>query len=144
MPSGKVHTTATVAGSITTAIAMAYYGFPTSEVVGAFAGFMTTLVINPDLDLNTRRPKEFLPLLWWIFWYPYSRAVKHRSPLSHFPIVGTFFRVAYAGFFILLLAFLLTIENNPERYYYFLAGMVISDAVHFLMDITTTKVRRLI
>lgn len=142
MPSGNVHSVATTAGAITLAFVMAGAEFSTPEILATFGGYMTTLVVNPDLDLNTRRPRKFLPWMWWIFWYPYSRSVKHRSPFSHWPVIGTLLRVTYLSIFIFLLTLITKIEYNVSHYYYFFAGMVISDTMHFLMDWSVTGLKK--
>lgn len=142
MPSGKTHTVATSLSAGTMAIVMSYAQFPTSEVIATFAGFMTTLVVNPDLDLNRRKPREVLPFLWWAFWFPYSRLMKHRSSLSHWPVISTLLRVTYLAIPIFLLTDYIGINNNISNYYYFFAGMVISDILHFLMDWSVTGLKR--
>jgi uncharacterized metal-binding protein len=144
MPSGKTHTVATVGGAIAVAIIMGREGFPTSEVLATFSGYMTTLVINPDLDLNTRRPKDVLPYLWWLFWWPYSRSVKHRSPFSHWPVIGTLARAFYFFLTLFILTFFFDFVNKDIPYYYFILGMVISDTIHAVMDVVTTTIRRAI
>lgn len=101
MSSGKQHDKATrklslllltmaglsypVAGSI--ALAM-LFGW---GAAGAYAG----LWVNPDLDLkgNARARWRKLGLGW--LWIPYDRLIRHRSPLSHGPIIGTAGRLAY-------------------------------------------------
>jgi uncharacterized metal-binding protein len=62
-------------------------------VCGAF--IFSGLMFGPDLDLHSIQYKR-----WGILrgiWHPYQRWLRHRSILSHGPIVGTIFRVIYLG-----------------------------------------------
>ncbi|MHC5830118.1 MAG: metal-binding protein, partial [Nostoc sp.] len=48
----------------------------------------------------------------WI-WLPYQKSLRHRSFLSHGPIIGTILRVIYLGCLLAILAiFLLTIAQK--------------------------------
>lgn len=93
---------------------------------------------------------------------PYSMALEHRSFASHFPIISTLVRIAYILFPLIILLFknqktsglvlafyalvaqilslaiwypawLLLPYANPYGAYIF-AGLVLSDTLHFLMD----------
>ena len=52
-------------------------------------GFM----LGPDLDIHSIQYVRWGPLRW--IWLPYQSVIKHRSRLSHGPIIGTALRVAY-------------------------------------------------
>jgi len=66
-------------------------------------GAMLGLFLTPDLDVNAgsiseEEVREISPVgenLWWIYWYPYRLILPHRSPLSHWPIIGTLGRLLY-------------------------------------------------
>jgi len=66
-------------------------------------GAMVGLFLTPDLDVNAgsiseEEVREISPFgenLWWIYWYPYRRILPHRSPFSHWPIMGTIGRLLY-------------------------------------------------
>jgi uncharacterized metal-binding protein len=102
MPSGKVHDKITVVGAVVTAPAWYFLTpAPHEPSVGAtlivsllFAGLM----LSPDLDLNSSIYHRWGPLKW--LWWPYQKAVPHRSFLSHSWLLGPILRVAY---FLLLL-----------------------------------------
>lgn len=53
------------------------------------------LMFGPDLDIYSRQYKRW-GLLRWI-WIPYQKSLRHRSFLSHGPIIGTSLRVLYLG-----------------------------------------------
>ncbi len=51
------------------------------------------LMFGPDLDTYSRQFKRWGILRW--IWLPYRRSMRHRSVLSHGPIVGTIVRLVY-------------------------------------------------
>lgn len=77
------------------------YGDPVAAgtVIGSICGWLMT----PDLDLPTKSAEEsrierrfgFLGRLWLAYWAPYSWLLSHRG-ISHWPIIGTATRAAYA------------------------------------------------
>lgn len=59
--------------------------------------------LSPDLDgeySNSRRRWLFLK---WI-WIPYSK-FKHRSPLTHVPVIADIIRLAYLAIIVLIVTF---------------------------------------
>ena len=111
-----------------------------------------------------RAYSDLLERLWGIWRLPYSGSIKHRSRLSHGFVVGTLIRFAYSAFppsivfifdiyiglrefgyifpasfialftfWVPLVAFLL-ITDKPFYFVYFVAGSIVSDAVHIIMD----------
>lgn len=66
-------------------------------------GFM----LGPDLDIHSIQYKRWGPVRW--IWLPYQIGLKHRSRLSHGPIIGTALRVIYLAVWIALFT-LLTVE----------------------------------
>ena len=99
MASGKIHKQANIVGGIfftTTSFLM----FENTEiVVGALIGSLIGTIVTPDLDLVV--PSNFfskLPIinfLWMCLWWPYKKIVKHRSFVSHSPLVSTILRLLY-------------------------------------------------
>lgn len=60
------------------------------------AGFLFGgLMLGPDLDIHSVQYKRWGIFRW--IWLPYRGSMRHRSPLSHAPIVGTALRVVYLG-----------------------------------------------
>jgi uncharacterized metal-binding protein len=140
MPGGKVHSAATLVTAGMTAPILYYRVVPTSEIALMTAGMLATLVINPDLDLNRKRPRG-IAVVWWLFWWPYSKMVGHRSPISHFPIMGTIIRIIY----ILIPAIVILHKVAPgwvPGLLIFTSGMIVSDTVHFVLDILSTGYKR--
>ena len=72
-----------------------------------FGGFM----FGPDLDIHS---VQYMRWGWfrWI-WLPYRGSMRHRSILSHGPILGTILRVFYLSLWLALLSIgLLEILNS--------------------------------
>lgn len=108
------------------------------------------LICYPDLDVNGLTSSQHkllknIPIfgfLWIVTWYPYALAIKHRSPLSHKPIIGTLGRVAYVllpVFFVVAifrLEWVVIVWQALNTYYFllFFIGLSIADFFHWLMD----------
>jgi len=82
-----------------------------------------------------------LRLAWKIFWYPYARAIPHRSPWSHWPILGTAIRLVYS---IILLIIIWIIVGRPvlvmPTWGWVLLrgawiGLLVSDTGHYVLDL---------
>ena len=74
---------------------------PLGTVVSALAFLIGGLWLSPDLDTNSRPYQRWGPLRW--LWWPYRKALRHRSVLSHSPLLGTLVRVGYLTGLALLL-----------------------------------------
>ncbi len=51
------------------------------------------LMFGPDLDIYSRQYQRWGWLRW--LWLPYQKSLRHRSYLSHGPLIGTGLRVIY-------------------------------------------------
>lgn len=96
MPSGSTHDRITLWGL--PFVAGVTFGLTQSSnitliVSGAF--LFSGLMFGPDLDLHSRPYRRWGPLRW--LWIPYQKTLRHRSLLSHGPIIGTMLRVLYLG-----------------------------------------------
>ena len=131
----------------------------------ATVGVLAGLIIEPDLDIDQITMSErrvynlWSPLgtLWRLVWLPYAAIIPHRSPLSHWPIVGTGGRLLYlwmavtaviVSFSIPALLFL----GRPDLAFVaewfdfwktvpgeyigcFFVGLVVSDTGHWIADL---------
>lgn len=62
-------------------------------------GFLFSgLMFGPDLDIYSKQYQRWGPLKF--IWLPYQKVLRHRSWLSHGPVVGTVLRLLYLGFWI--------------------------------------------
>lgn len=147
MPSGKVHAQCSLV------LAAPAYGLTAGatgdHVAGAACalGCLLGIMMTPDLDQESLSSSEYafikytmgLGFLWSMLWYPYARMIKHRSPLSHFPILGTAGRLLYLGLILMIPSYWgwHVIQPPPDtlRLIYFgLGGLALSDAAHWFMD----------
>ena len=111
MADGKTHSSATQILAVLLFASEATYGKlngyflePTLIYSAVLAGgAMLGLILTPDLDVNAgsisedelREISPFGENLWWIYWFPYRQILPHRSPFSHWPIIGTIGRLLY-------------------------------------------------
>lgn len=125
-----------------------------STTVLVAGGCLLGLVIEPDLDVDhvtaseTRMIKLFGPLglLWVVLWHPYAKLINHRSPLSHYPVLGTVLRYAYLLVIVLALSIpvglvigdgewlIRFLSTNKQAVLLLMAGNAISDIGHWIMD----------
>jgi uncharacterized metal-binding protein len=69
------------------------------------------LWLSPDLDTRSRAMARWGPL--HLLWWPYRRLLRHRSLLSHSPLLGTGGRLAYLLMALALVRLLL--QATPWR-----------------------------
>ncbi|HLO47404.1 MAG TPA: metal-binding protein [Kamptonema sp.] len=59
------------------------------------------LMFGPDLDIYSRQYQRWGWLRW--LWLPYQKSLRHRSLLSHGPLIGTALRILYLATWIVVL-----------------------------------------
>ena len=94
MPSGQTHDRITI-WALPFIAGIAFWqtrsGNLTLLVAGGF--LFGGLMFGPDLDIYSRQYQRWG---WFRFiWLPYQKSLRHRSFLSHGPIIGTTLRVLY-------------------------------------------------
>lgn len=106
MPSGYTHDRITL-WSLPVVAALSFIRTRDSTLtLLLLSGFLFgALMLGPDLDTRSIHFKRW-GLLRWI-WIPYRGSLRHRSPLSHWPLVGTVVRVVY----VLVWTFLLCLGS---------------------------------
>ncbi|TFI54564.1 metal-binding protein [Mastigocladus laminosus UU774] len=108
MPSGQTHDRITlwalplVAGAT---FVQTKSGNLTLLVAGGF--MFGGLMFGPDLDIYSRQYQRWGWLRW--IWIPYQKSLRHRSFLSHGPIIGTTLRVIYLSGVVGILVILGTV-----------------------------------
>src|SRR3990167_6665394 len=162
MASGAVHSTVSI---ILAGLALAVTPVAGPGAVAVAAGAFTGVFVQPDLDHNGRmnahsQVRRFggvagalLSFMWYVAWLPYASAVKHRSKLSHLPLLGTGIRVAYlmlvtlGGLGLVPGLAVYAIQNDRLEWFawtgLWFAGLCISDYYHYLFDILKFKNGRL-
>lgn len=147
MPVGNRHTVATLsATSILTAQAIVTMDAGLAVVA---LGCLCGLVLSPDLDvdggsISIHHVREtigaFGAWAWEEYWTLYAGAIAHRSWLSHFPGIGTMVRLAY---FIPTWGVLWSLLAGFWWAWAWVAGLVLSDFIHALMDVIWSAWKRI-
>jgi uncharacterized metal-binding protein len=126
-------------------------------------GALFGIICSPDADVDAgnisntiikQKAGWFGERLWRKFWSGYSGSFKHGRFASHFPIFGTFVRLAYIYFWLIFLPHaLIKLLFSPhwELIYVlgwyakiifdtaFFVGLAGSDTIHYFLDILTTE-----
>jgi len=162
MSSGAVHACENLWLAGTGATVLLYYDYPWPIAAAFGLGCLAGILISPDLDQDNVTGSEqivlnrsmVLGMIWLAFWWPYARLMPHRSPASHWPIIGTALRLAYMtalGIPILwaLHRFGLPVLTGLEAARIYLPlmawgalGLAVADTVHFLRDEVTIRWNR--
>lgn len=94
MPSGRTHDRITL-WTLPLVAGIAQIALQRSALtLMVCAGFLFGgLMLGPDLDTHSIHYKRWGLLRW--MWLPYRYSIRHRSPWSHGPLMGTTIRVLY-------------------------------------------------
>lgn len=148
MADGRTHAKAATATGIALSLAAAYVSLAGDAQAGlalaggAWAGWL----IDPDLDqpgrthTENRITRNLGPLAggaWRALWAPYAILIPHRSPLSHWPGLGTLIRAGYLYALAAGLAYLFRLSLPPIPWAlagHALAAWAIQDLIHFALD----------
>jgi len=115
MPSGRTHDRITLWSLplvLLVAVRITLDPWLTGLVGGGylFGGFM----FGPDLDIHSVQYKRWGWFRW--IWLPYRGSLRHRSRLSHGPIIGTTLRVLYLSLWLGLLGvMIIDVLNSVGR-----------------------------
>ena len=149
MASGIAHDKATKLGSLIFGILIGSFLGAKFGLLGAISFYLGGFYLSPDLDTESRPSKR-----WGLFkylWLPYRKLIKHRSFLSHGPLIGTSLRIIYLlGIIVLCSIFLKKlgisnisvsydslknlISNNQKSIISILLGIEASSWLHLLQD----------
>lgn len=103
MPSGRTHDRITL-WALPVVAGVTFWQTRSGNVTLLVAGgFMFGgLMFGPDLDIYSRQYQRWGFLRW--IWLPYQKSLRHRSFLSHGPIIGTTLRVVYLSSVLAIVA----------------------------------------
>lgn len=94
MPSGRTHDRITLWTLPFVAVLALFLTQQGRFTLFICAGFLLGgLLLGPDLDTHSIHYKRWGWLRW--IWLPYRGSMRHRSPWSHSPLIGTTVRVIY-------------------------------------------------
>ena len=156
MSSGRTHAAVTMISSAGCAYLLYRQGLPSSQALAFCMGGLAGLLVNPDLDVDNgsisqrvvRHSTGCLESTAWSFlWVPYAILIPHRSPLSHWPILGTTLRLVYLAliFHLLWLGLHYTLGLAPLATHTgplslpvwalpAYLGLCLSDSMHYFFD----------
>ncbi|MBN3924509.1 metal-binding protein [Nostoc sp. NMS4] len=112
MPSGRTHDRITMYALPFVAGVTFWQTRSSNATLLVAAGFIFGgLMFGPDLDIYSVQFQRWGFLRW--IWLPYQKSLRHRSFLSHGPIIGTILRILYLGCLLAILAiFVLAIAQR--------------------------------
>ncbi|MBD2677994.1 MULTISPECIES: metal-binding protein [Nostoc] len=112
MPSGRTHDRITLYSLPFVAGVTFWQTRSSNATLLVASGFLFGgLMFGPDLDIYSVQYQRWGFLRW--IWLPYQKSLRHRSFLSHGPIIGTTLRVLYLGCLLAVLAiFVLAIAQK--------------------------------
>lgn len=160
MSAGCVHQRASVILAGGFLLGSLAFGPGVEYATGALVG----ILISPDLDVDAgnvsnkiirNRIGHWAEAGWNVLWYFYKKSLKHGSPLSHFPVVSTMFRITYLFLFLLVFPYSLVELVLPgawdywtemdwwvrflQQHYQVILGLMGSDLIHYFLDILTKE-----
>lgn len=157
MPTGRTHAAMTAIAALGIYWVSAQAGYSREVTLAMAGGCMAGVLITPDLDVDRpvrshyvvkRKLGSLAAAVWWLAWYPYGRAINHRSWLSHAPLIGTALRLVYMG----LIAWLVLMVTNQTAwladidttlFIWFALGLTVSDVLHWIADISFTRIKKI-
>jgi uncharacterized metal-binding protein len=102
MPSGRTHDRITLTSLPIVGGSTLFLSHSTRLTLIVCASFLFSgLMFGPDLDIHSCQFQRWGWLRW--LWLPYQKLLRHRSLLSHGPVIGTLFRLLYLATWLLLL-----------------------------------------
>lgn len=104
MASGRAHDRATWLLALPFGLLWGPWLGPPGIATAALAFLLGGLWLSPDLDTRSNPTRRWGPLR--LLWWPYRRLLRHRSLLSHSPLLGTSGRLLYLMALLLALCLL--------------------------------------
>lgn len=106
MASGREHDRLTLRLSLPFALLWWPALGPSGSATALVSFLVGGLWLSPDLDTPSNPTRRWGPLA--LLWLPYRKLLRHRSSLSHTPLVGTAGRLLYLTALLLALGLVLT------------------------------------
>ncbi|MGB3188006.1 MAG: metal-binding protein [Limnoraphis sp.] len=104
MPSGRTHDRITLWSlPVVTGFTFGQTRSSHLTLIIASCFLFSGLMFGPDLDIHRSYHFQRWGWLRWL-WLPYQKSVRHRSFLSHGPVIGTAVRLLYLSIWVIILA----------------------------------------
>lgn len=115
--------------------------------LGFLFGYLMGRYIDPDADLQQTSSSEYramrelsiVGVVLVAYFVPYGYVVPHRSPLSHYPVLGTLGRLIYLFWWLPILFYYFDWQVSNIMLlvaYNIFIGLSLSDFIHWLLDVT--------
>lgn len=157
MSSGVVHTKTTMITALLAGTASSFLGADMGySIIGTF-GIMLGVILSPDLDLSDTGFHglyilrvlfgEYFSRVFQAYWTPYSMIVRHRSWISHAPIISTAIRLMYLFAPLVIVLIILGYRINEDSIISLIvlfSGIALSDCMHIAMDVLSTGIKNAI
>ena len=149
MPSGRIHSITNIVVGLSGSATMLLLSRGVEEIAGISTGAVIGILLSPDLDVDNGNIADYMikrytggivETVWTMLWTVYRKAFKHRSFLSHFPLVSTIIRIAYLSVFYFLIAAPLKWVASlvhidwPTFWWWAFVGLVLADTSHWGLD----------
>jgi len=112
MASGRAHDRATWLLALPFGLLWWPWLGPAGLATAAGAFLLGGLWLSPDLDTRSNPTRRWGPLR--LLWWPYRRLLRHRSLLSHSPLLGTAGRLIYLTGLVVMLCLLAQPLGTPS------------------------------
>lgn len=130
------HSLATAGLALGVGVGALLSGGDTAPTIQLVAGVLTGLVIHPDLDLAENLKGGITKLVWGF----YGKLIRHRSPISHAPVVGTVIRLVYLSVIVIPVLVILDVDIMGFATAQYMAiinwfiGLSLADSLHTAID----------
>ena len=147
MSNGVVHDRLTKQISIPASLLLGVSVFPIVGITGSllavlscFIGIQIQRSMTPDLDVDDgnysfyllRKINPILSNVLQYYWKIYALAIKHRSFISHSPIISTVIRFIYGMWYLVFIWRYIVLYW--DFFLYIFIGMCIADMGHLMLD----------
>lgn len=107
MANGRAHAATTIALAIGVLPLVLSAVKTVPGILLIIPGIIAGVLITPDLDIDNRIVShrymrnifgQIIGIYWYYLWHSYSLSFKHRSGLSHLPVISTLIRLTFLLF----------------------------------------------
>ena len=149
MPNGRIHALSNITVAISGATVMLIQGQDANCVIGIVVGSFAGTFFGPDNDIDSGHIADYfikrytgrvVETAWTMLWLLYRKAFKHRSFLSHFPLISTCIRILYLSCFYFLIAIPARLVSDFVKIdwltflFWAFVGLVLADTAHYGLD----------
>lgn len=145
MAAGRIHNQALCLIAPVAALSLGASTFDIDAAALVGLGVMSGIWLTPDLDIDDPVSSHWIVgvwfgrgprALWRILWWPYGKAIPHRSYVSHTPVISTLFRLLYLHIALQLLTVGRFHFLSTNIYlWWWIIGLILADFTHWALDV---------